>query len=668
MNTSYTRHTVEQGSEEWHNLRLGTLNASEAPVMMGCHPNMSRDELLRVKATKEPKEYSRYVAQKIFPEGHRVEALARQIISDLLDDDLYVVTCTAGMMLASFDGLSMSGTVGFECKQWNKALVQAVLDHQVDKGELPDYIRWQLDHQFAANPKLKVIYFTVSDGTKENTVWTKYVTTPERQKQLYAGWDQFVKDVAAWTPPVETVETVGVRPETMPALFVDVVGELTTTGNLAEFQSKAFTLIDGLKKELETDQDFADAESSVKWLEDTESAIAIAKKNLLAKTVTLNDVFNTLDTVSERARKARLFLTPQIKNQKEKRRDAIVDEGKTQIKAHMFSVNTRFIDDKLTVPEPTYNLHDVIKGKRSLKLMREAVNSAVASIKTSATMQADAIAANLQLIKTAGDGYMFLFSDLRALVLMERDHLELHVAATIRKYLDDKDVAEQNRVAGHQQTIASINAAISLVGTDLTLQQLSTLRKQHSLINTGAMEEFEAQARVLIDKLNTDIGIAENVILEKERQRLAALMQPLSYGSFFIVQIDTAVFRVKKNASDDYALHHGSFPNVDEAKAWCDSATTQTETAEELEQVDVDPPAGIDVPDDDAFPDMLDGGHSAGYTFASTENARAPQAVAVKISRRGSMAFYHGLVDADGNDVVANERPTHDGFILISLI
>src|SRR5690606_16358037 len=37
---------LQQGSEEWLDSRLKQLNASEAPVMMGCHPNMRRDELL----------------------------------------------------------------------------------------------------------------------------------------------------------------------------------------------------------------------------------------------------------------------------------------------------------------------------------------------------------------------------------------------------------------------------------------------------------------------------------------------------------------------------------------------------------------------------------------------------------------------------------------------
>jgi putative phage-type endonuclease len=654
MNSSFIRHSVVQGSEEWQALRISTLNASEAPVMMGSHPNMSREELLRAKVTKEPKEFSRYVTEKIFPEGHRVEQIAIKILSDELDEELFPVTCQSGMMLASFDGLSMDAKIAAECKQHNEKLVAALKAHKKGEGEIPDYIRWQLDHQFAANPKLEVIYWIVSDGTKRNTIWTKYTTTPERQKLLYAGWDQFLADMKTWTPPVDKVEPVGVRPETMPALLIDLDGQLTTTGNLEEFQSKAFMLIDGLKKELQSDQDFADADVSVKWLDDVEKNIKAEKARLLEKTASLADLFRTLDTITERARKARLALSNQVSDQKKKRRDEIVTAAESEVKAHMFSLNKLFLDEKITVPEPAYNMWDVIHGKRSLKLMRDAVKTEIASIKMKATMKAEAITKSLEIIRKEGDGYSFLFENLKDLVELQPDHLTLHIKNKIQQYLDDQDVAEQNRVAAHKLELDKIRAATALVSSDMTLQQLRILRDQNKLRPIKKLEEFESEGILLMQTLMESIDAAEKEVIAAER---AKIMQPLEYGGKFIVQIATDAYRVKASLSDAHALHQDSFKSVDEAKGWCDLATTVDPVKNEpLEMV-------VDALDD--LPDVLDG---EALPFLVEDPTPAELVAAfVKISRRGNIAFFHGVVNQNGQDIPHQELPAPGGFLYVAL-
>ena len=77
-------------------------------------------------------------------------------------------------------------------------------------------------------------------------------------KQLVAGWDQFAADVANYQH-VEEAPAARRRPEMLPALRIQVTGAVTYS-NLAEFKQHAMSVIGEIKTDLQSDQDFADAE------------------------------------------------------------------------------------------------------------------------------------------------------------------------------------------------------------------------------------------------------------------------------------------------------------------------------------------------------------------------------------------------------------------------
>ena len=102
----------------------GAAHAQTAPAaaMLGLSKKTTRSELLRMKHTGTPKEFSDWVQVNILDYGHEVEAMARPIIEDLIGEDLYPVTCsnedTGGILSASCDGLTMGYDTAFEHKQW----------------------------------------------------------------------------------------------------------------------------------------------------------------------------------------------------------------------------------------------------------------------------------------------------------------------------------------------------------------------------------------------------------------------------------------------------------------------------------------------------------------------------------------------------------------------
>lgn len=505
------QHNVIQGSPEWSDLRTKYFTASEAPVMMGSHPNMTRDELLTAKVTQTPKEYSRFVEERIFPRGHAVEAAIRPVIEGRIGEDLYPVTGTNGELLASYDGLTLSEEIGFECKQWNTDLVA-----RVTAGDPPAYIYWQLEQQLLVCPTLQGIWLTVTDGTEANTVTMFYKAVPGRREQLLAGWEQFKKDVFEYRPATKTVEAVGMKPADLPALFVEVAGSLTTKSNLEAFRAGAQQLIGSIKTELVTDQDFADADAAIKWLDETEKRIDLVIQQSLSKTGPLDELIRTLKDVQQNlARTTRLKLSKQVEAQKVNRRNAIVAEAEGKFGVFLDGVNSEFRPSGVSVGTVRPDFYAAIKGKRSFDMMVSACNDAMANAKIETNEVAAKFRRNLVTL-AAHKEHEFLFPNKQQLVAMEADHLALTIKSKISDYTEQLKRDEAARVQRHKDAIANIEAASQFDDT-VPLAALQATRRRIAGINCASLEEFatlaeKAQA-VTIAALDARIGAIQQAMV-----------------------------------------------------------------------------------------------------------------------------------------------------------
>lgn len=259
--TNRITHECQQGSPEWHAMRAKRFTASEASAMLGVSKYQARADLLKRKATGLVEEVDA-ATQRRFDDGHAAEAAARPIVEGIIGDDLYPVTMTADVnglpLLASMDGLTMLGDIGWETKLLNQDLRAAV-----EAGTLDEHYTVQMEQQLMVSGADR-IYFTTTDGTPENTFGMWYESNPALRERIVAGWAQFAEDVAAYVPESEPVKPVGVAPEALPALRIEVTG-MVTASNLAAFREHALAVFGGIKTDLQTDADFADAEKTVRW-------------------------------------------------------------------------------------------------------------------------------------------------------------------------------------------------------------------------------------------------------------------------------------------------------------------------------------------------------------------------------------------------------------------
>lgn len=441
--------TLKQGTPAWHAHRRAHRNASDAPAMMG-HGQKTRSELLHEAYTGMEREVSDYVQEKIFDPGHEFEALARPLAQEFLGKELYPVVAVRTLegikLSASFDGVDMLETIGFEHKRLNSTL-REVMHEGVNGQELPLMYRIQMEQQCIVG-QINEIMFMASEWRGEELIEERhcgYTSDPELAAAIIAGWKQFEADLAVYVPPKVTVKPTGRTPDNLPALHVILKGEVSAS-NLTEYKEHVLAVFEGINKELETDQDFADAEQTVKWCANVEDRLEATKQHALSQTATIDQLFRAIDEISAEARRVRLELDKLVKAKKESIRNEKVLTANAKLKAHIAELNASI--GKPLMPEIEADFAGAIKGKRTVDSLRDAADGELARAKITANGIADRIKANLATLAEHSDKSA-LFPDMRALVLKQPDDLAAMITARIATH-EANEAARKAREAQAQ--------------------------------------------------------------------------------------------------------------------------------------------------------------------------------------------------------------------------
>ena len=405
--TDRTTHHVQQGTPAWLQLRTGYPTASEAPAAQGVSRYMTRSELLRQKATGiTPEHDDRTLAR--FADGHRVEALARPLAEEFLGEDLSNVTMTAAVgglpLLASLDGINFEGDISWECKLWNEDLAE-----QVRTNNLSAQYTVQMDQQQLVSGAVRTL-FTCTDGTPERTVHCWYQSTDEKKAAVLMHWRQFLQDVAAYDPAAQRPAPAVAAPmESLPAVVVQISGALTVGGNLDAFGAALRAFITRIPTKPSTDQEFANAEAAAKALKKAEEALAQAEESALSQISDVEVMRRTVADLKNLARTTRLATEKLVAAEKEARRTAIVTVAQAELDQHIQALNQRLGANWL--PRVAGGFGEVIKGKKSLANMEDAVAVALTSAKAEMSALAERLEANRKHLVQADGDWIALFAD-----------------------------------------------------------------------------------------------------------------------------------------------------------------------------------------------------------------------------------------------------------------
>jgi putative phage-type endonuclease len=439
---------LTQGTPEWLAHRAAHFNASDAPAMLGISPHTTRRQLLAEVSTGITPEVDA-ATQKRFNLGHRLEALARPLAEGIIGEPLYPATGVSGRYSASFDGLTLGEDTIFEHKALNDELRAAF----AADAPLPDHYRAQVEHQLLVSGADRCLFMASSFDQAGNLIeehhrWVE--SDPVMRERIVAGWHQFSLDLEGFTPAESAQAPVGVGHETLPALRIQVEGTVVAS-NLQAFRETAITAIRNVRRELSTDQDFADAELSVKWCREVEDRIDAAKAHALSQTASIEELFRALDDVSAEARRVRIDLEKLVKVRKEEVRAAIVVEAQRALAKHMATLSAEV--EPFSVSGIVADFAGAIKGKRSIDAMHDAVDAALAEAKVRADAEARLVRSNVAYFNDAAAGRGSLFPDAGRLIGMEPEAFREIVSGRIAKH--EAEQAERARKAAEEAARAA---------------------------------------------------------------------------------------------------------------------------------------------------------------------------------------------------------------------
>jgi len=452
-------HQLKQSSPEWHQHRAKFRNASDAPAMMGESPYMTRAELLRrVKTGIVPDVDAQ--TQRRFDDGHRFEALARPLACAIIGEDLYPVVGSNGLLSASFDGLTMDETIGFEHKTLNEALRQCFNEIHAQKKMcfnsycgvyelghmLPLVYRIQMQQQIMVSGAARILFVASKwEGekvTEHEETW--YVNDNELAEKIRQGWIQFERDLVELpnSAPLGFTEMPKPRATTdLPALFIRAKGEITAD-NMQDYGLKLSEKLQAIRSiALVTDQDFSDAKLAAKQLRENIESAKQAKAAMLAETVTVGEAARMIDAWCEDMRLTALQLEKDVEREDKAKKSAMVSATREKYTGHIAELESEISPIRLPLAVPVFA--DALKNKRNFASMQDALDTMLAGAKIAADAAARAIRINLDCINADGVGYEFLFSDKAQIVFKAPDDLKMLVVSRIDGHKKAKAAEEE---------------------------------------------------------------------------------------------------------------------------------------------------------------------------------------------------------------------------------
>ena len=191
-----------QGTQEWHDHRTKSRNASETPAVLGVSPWQTPYQLWLLKTGR--------AEQKVTPamtRGTDLEPAARAAYEIQTGNIMEPLVMIDGEYSASLDGVTLAGDLVLEIKCPFKGR-DSELWKAVQLGQVPDYYGWQIEHQFLVSGA-KLAHLWVFDGTEG--ILLEVAARPERWPEIRSAWDKFVQFLESDTPPPLTEGDTRVR-------------------------------------------------------------------------------------------------------------------------------------------------------------------------------------------------------------------------------------------------------------------------------------------------------------------------------------------------------------------------------------------------------------------------------------------------------------------------
>jgi hypothetical protein len=270
------------------------------------------------------------------------------------------------------------------------------------------------------------------------------------------------------------------------------------------FREVAMQFISGIKTDLQTDQDFADADTAVKFCEKAEKDLEQAKTSAIAQTASIDELLRTVDFIKDQLRAKRLELSKLVSKRKDEIRALIISEAKLAFTEHVVALEAEIDPIRVLIAIPDFAA--AAKNKRTLNSLHDAVDSELARGKIAADAIAKDYRVKIAWCKDEAGNFLFLLSDMQHIIQKPLDDLKLLVTTRIDAH-KAKQAAEEARIKA--QAVAEADAAREKATRDaaeLEASEIARLAKLNSTL-VQPIDAAEEQARKDLEAVNA-IGAA----------------------------------------------------------------------------------------------------------------------------------------------------------------
>ena len=220
-------------------------------------------------------------------------------------------------------------------------------------------------------------------------------------------------------------------------LVLRITGEVQSS-NLSEFEKDALEVIENINTDLDTDQDFVEAEQNIKSCNLIEIRIHNARQAALNSTEDIATLITTTERLEAKFRETRLGLNKKVKTEKGRRKSEIINKAMGQFADLIYNSDVKHA---FTLNTEAFN--NAVKNKRSLEAMQKAVDEVVESEKTLLYELGKTFSTNLIDIKQAEVNYPGLFPDKKNLAVSSHEVVAAQIESRISTFKYKQEMKEK---------------------------------------------------------------------------------------------------------------------------------------------------------------------------------------------------------------------------------
>ena len=172
---------VEQGSQEWHDLRSKyQRTASRTPIVLGLSPFQKNEDL-----AKELKFGMKPYYNNAMKRGNELEPMVRELANKHFNDVFEPAVGVNADFLASLDGINLDGDTIIEIK------VSEHTYNEVKSGLIPEHYKAQMLHQIYVFEAKRAYLVAYSEKNDEIAVSEAVLDDPSWFFGMLTAWDNF---------------------------------------------------------------------------------------------------------------------------------------------------------------------------------------------------------------------------------------------------------------------------------------------------------------------------------------------------------------------------------------------------------------------------------------------------------------------------------------------